>query len=895
MINPSLLLAAAGLLAQVAHAGPGSDSQPVINQLTSQNGQVAAIPNWNVQSTAKVGSDLGKLSTPGVDTSSWHHTKLSRCTLMGCLLDAGVYNDGQLWFSENLKGVDGNQFKVPWVYLNEFGLPPPEEGQHFLLETHGITSEADIFLNGQQIANKTFQAGSYGGHTYDITAAAKDHNALVVQVHPTVYAYNLAIGFVDWNPYPPDNGTGVWRDIEVRQTGAVSVGPLSVLVDLPLPAGAKDAKVTVRGEAVNRGKNDVDFRATAVVSDPAGNAICTLWQDLKLKAGERRVVQFEQTIKRPQIWWPRQWGEQPLYSAKFEATIGGSLSDRRQTTFGIRSVTSAINQYNDTQFSVNGQPFQVIGSGYNTDQFLRWDGDYFRKIVDYVLDLGQNTIRLEGKMEQPELYEIADRAGLMLIAGWECCDKWESFEYNHDLALNPPPVWDDREYGIARYSMAHEASAMQPHPAMLAFLIGSDYSPDARATRNYIEALQQAGWQVPIIGAASAREPAVIKSGMKMNGPYDWVPPNYWHDVHDTRILQEQRYGSAFGFGSELGAGVGTPELGSLKKFLSEGDLNDLWQNPDKGLYHMSNADSQFHDRKVYNAALFARYGKPSSLDDYLLKAQLSDYEATRAQFEGYASRWNAARPATGVIYWMLNNAWPGLHWNQFDRYLRAAGSYFGSKVGSRAEHAAYDYVSKDVWLINRLLDRSGKRTVEVEVLGLDGKSRSKQTLEADIGPNSAKAIGKVQGLDKIDGVVFLRLLLKDGEAVLSRNVYWLGSRNDELDWAKSDWWYTPTTKYADYTSLSKLARAQVATRAARAQDDGPLIVTLENKAAVPAFFVSANLVDEHGEDVTPVIWSDNYVTLWPGETLSLEARTKGRAAKVQVKGYNVDAGEVAL
>lgn len=882
----SLLLAAAGL----ATASAGGD-QPHL--LTNGPGQSAAIPRWDIQSTAKTGTDLAKLSATGVDTSSWHHTTQSRCTLMGCLLDAGVYKDSELWFSENLKSFDGSQFQVPWVYRNEFFLPAPKDGQHFLLETNGISSEADIFINGQQIANSTFQAGSYAGHVYDITAAAQEKNAIVVQVHPTVYAYDLAVGFVDWNPYPPDNGTGVWRDINVRQTGQVSMGPLSVLVDLPLPAGEKDAEVKVRAEAKNRGNSDVTFRANAAVSDPDGKVICHLWQDVSLKAGESRVVEFKQTVPHPQVWWPRQWGGQPMYRAEVDFVVKDSCSDRRETTFGIRSVTSAINQYNDTMFSVNGHPFQVIGAGYNADQFLRWDGRYFADIVEYMFDMGMNTIRLEGKMEQPELYEIADRAGLMIIAGWECCDKWESFEYNHDLALNPPPVWDDREYGIARYSMAHEAQVMQPHPAMLAYLIGSDYSPDERATRGYIEALQAAGWQVPILGSASFREPAVIKSGMKMEGPYDWVPPNYWHDVSGAP-KREERFGSSFGFGSELGAGVGTPELGSLRKFLNDSDLEDLWKNPDKGLYHMSNADSQFHDRKVYNAALFARYGKPSSLEDYLMKAQLSDYEATRAQYEGYASRWSAERPATGLIYWMLNNAWPGLHWNQFDKYLRAAGSYFGTKTGARPEHVAYDYVSKDVWLINRSLDRSGKRTVEIEVLGLDGKVLHQQKLEAETEANKAASIGHVEGLEDVEGVVLLRLLLKDGDSVLSRNVYWLGGSIDELNWDESDWWYTPTTKYADYTALSSLSPADVAVTTTRGKDG--VQVSLENKSDVPAFFVSVGLVDGEGQDVNPTIWSDNYVTLWPGEKMDLIGTTKGGdARKVQVKGFNVKAAEVGI
>lgn len=121
-----------------------------------------------------------------------------------------------------------------------------------------------------------------------------------------------------------------------------------------------------------------------------------------------------------------------------------------------------------------------------------------------------------------------------------------------------------------------------------------------------------------------------------MDGPYDWVPPVYWYG---------DEKGAAFGFGSKLGAGVGTPELGSLMKFMSPDDMETLWTEPDAGLYHMSNDGSPFHDQSIYNKGPYARYGEPSSIEDYIAKCQMADYEATRAQFEAYSTRQNASRP----------------------------------------------------------------------------------------------------------------------------------------------------------------------------------------------------------------------------------------------------------
>jgi exo-1,4-beta-D-glucosaminidase len=326
---------------------------------------------------------------------------------------------------------------------------------------------------------------------------------------------------------------------------------------------------------------------------------------------------------------------------------------------------------------------------------------------------------------------------------------------------------------------------------------------------------------------------------------------------------------------------VGTPEIGSLKKFLSKSDLDDLWTKPQKGLYHMSTNVSSFFDRHIYDKGMFNRFGKPTDLDDYLLKAQMMDYEATRAEYEGYAIKWNYGRPATGLIYWMLNNAWPSLHWNQFDYYLHPGGSYFGTKVGARIEHVAYHYNQREVYLINHSLDQSGARTVDIELMSLDGKTIAKKTVSANTVPNTSKSIAAVPGMEKLQGAAFLRLILQGDGQVLSRNVYWVSDKLDELNWDHSSWFSTPVSSFANFKALNNLDTASVS--ASATASGSTLTVTLENTASVPAFFIRLNLVASDGEDVVPVFWSDNYVTLWPHESLEL------------VVGYPEGAGDVSV
>ncbi|KAI0139665.1 glycoside hydrolase family 2 protein [Pestalotiopsis sp. NC0098] len=857
--------------------------------------QPKLISSWDIQSSAKTGQDVAALSVAGVDVSSWYHIDASRCTLMGCLIGAGVYQDADLFFSENLNSVDESQFSVPWVYRYEFAAnPSASQQQHFFLENNGITSKADVYVNGLQIANSSAQVGSYAGHIYDITSHVAQDNAIAIQVYPTDYNYDFALGFVDWNPSPPDNGTGVWRDVFIKQTGPVTLSPLRVTTDFKLPAGDNPASVTLLSTVQNLEDSEITFQVESTILANDTDAVLQT-QSFSYTVGplSSMDINLTHTVPEPAIWWPKAWGEQPLYTAKLSLCVDNATSDAVEKNFGIRKVTSSLNQFNDTSFSINGNAFQVLGGGYSSDMFLRWDSAKFTTQAGYMLDLGLNTVRLEGKNEHPELYDIADRMGLMVLPGWECCDKWEAWSYNEDLAVKDE--WTDDDYSTANASMRHEVAMLQSHPSVLGYLIGSDYWPDDKATAIYLQAFEDFDWQNPIIASASLRgyPEQLGSSGMKMAGPYDWVPPNYWYDVSDT----EDHLGAAFGFGSELGAGVGTPEFGSLKKFLTEADLNDLWQQPDKALFHMSTNVSSFSNRQIYNDALWARLGAPMCLDDYLLKAQMMDYEATRAQFEGYSAYRDAERPATGMIYWMVNNAWPSLHWNLFDYYLHPAGSYFGAKMGSRIEHIAYDYAESSVYLINHSIDRRGSRSVAVDAIDLNGNSVYSTTLTMATQPYTSKSVLVIPAMTSNTTVVFLRLVLKDDEAaVLSRNVYWLAPTVDTLAWDNSTWYHTPVTDYANYTALDTLQPANVTVSATEcAAGDGATVV-LENRSDVPAFFVSLNLVHGAGGDVLPVTWTDNYVTLWPGETLEVQVNSPDtNAASIAVRGKNVAAFQIPI
>jgi exo-1,4-beta-D-glucosaminidase len=882
------------LLLPFCRAQYTSSSSPIV----SAAGDTSILSGWRLHSTKNLSASIEDLSQPGYDVFSWYHAP-ARGTVFAALIENGVYNETELFFSDNLlQIVDYSVFSDPWMYREEFTVNV-RQGQHYFLQTHGITSRAAIHINGKLIADENTQVGAYGGLKYDITGAVQSGtNVILIKAYPTNYLRDFAMGFVDWNPYPPDNGTGFWRYIEIMQTGPVSISTPRVKTDFAYP-WQSIVTITVKVDVANHDSQPINASILAEIRSSDGSHQLTTTQPVYLAPRERSTVPITLILHDPQIWWPATWGSQPLYTVNttISTSPANTPSSSSSTRFGIRSLTTTLNAHNDTQFLINSSPFLVLGAGYTSDIFYRFKPTHLRKQLQLVLDMGLNTIRLEGKQEHPELYDLADEMGIMVLAGWECCDKWEGWTYN-DEAVGEK--WSSEDYGVAEKAMRHEAEMMQAHPCILGFLVGSDFWPDERATALYVGALEEMDWPNPIVASAAKRgyPELLAPGGMKMEGPYDWVPPNYWYR-HGGEL------GAAGGCGSELGAGVGTPELSSLRKFLSVEDMDDLWMNPYKGLYHMSTNVSSFYDRRIYNDGLFGRYGNVSSLIEYLWKAQVMDYEATRAQVEANAVRKVAARPATGMVYWMLSGAWPNLHWQLFDYYLAGAGAYYGVKVGARMEHVVWDYEGKEVWVVSQALDTSGMRNVSMQLIGLDGTLMGQKSVVQEGAPNTATSVGEVPGWENVTDVAFLKLVLRDGEGEeLSRNVYWLSKEDDVLDWENSDWYFTPVAEYANLTTLFGMQNASVTASVGGVDDAGEgsrkMTVILENTGEVPAFFVRLSLVSGNGgekQDLVPVMFDDNYVTLFAGEKVEYGVRWKGQSERltVEVSGVNVAMQEVRV
>ena len=873
------------LLAGMSLACAGSTFAPT--RVEGGAGSATAIAHWQIQSSAKAQENGAKVSLPGFSTDGWYPVS-GRATVMAGLLENGKYEN--VFYSDNLRTVEepdasGTMFVIPWWYRTEFTVTDGAQTTHTLLRINGMIPSADVWLNGQAIAEHPAVAGAYTVHEIDVTHWVHvGTNTLALRVHPGDPRTSLSIGWVDWNPTPPDNNMGPWRGVEIVRTGPVQIRFPHVTSTLSLPDLAR-ASLVVKLEARNLDMSAAhDATITGVVAG------ISLRRTIHLAPGETQPVLFSPKtdpaldLRHPQVWWPVGMGAHPLYRLEMNAVVDGATSDQASATFGIRTVSSQLTRQGYVQFVVNGKPLLIRGAGWAPDMFLRDDPKRMEAEFSYILNLGLNTIRSEGKLEDARFYDLADRDGIMILAGWECCDKWES------AARTGGEPWDAADEKVAAASMASEARLLRNHPSVIGFLIGSDNAPPPAIAKMYVDTLHAEDWPLPIIAAAVPQGTAETgPSGMKMEGPYGWVPPAYWY---------ADKLGGAFGFDSEVSAGASIPPLDDLARMLSPRELEALWKDPEARQYHASAAWSVFAKITSFDSALAERYGAARSLEDYVAKAQLENYDNVRAQFEAFNAHMDAAKPATGVIYWMLNNAWPSLHWHLYDYFLNPAGAYFGARMANEPLHIQYSYDTRAIMLVNHTLTSEQGLRASIRVHNLDGSVPYERRLQnIDLGGNSSRQLAILPALAGLSRTYFIELELAAAKGKpISRNVYWLSTQTDELDWAHSNWYLTPVSRYADLTPLQTLPAATSEIRANSrlegAETIATVTLTVPPSSRTVALFQHVSIKrSAGGELMLPVLWSDNDVTLWPGESVTLTARFATSGAEtpvVEVSGWNV-------
>jgi exo-1,4-beta-D-glucosaminidase len=844
---------------------------------------------WRLQSSCKVKAGGDVISSRSFQPKGWYKTSVPT-TVLAAQVASGEFADP--YFGMNLRKIPGTTYpvaaqfaKLPmspdspyacsWWYRTEFVVPRTQTKRSAALHFEGINYRANVWLNGKQLADKKDVAGAYRTYDFDVTSAVvpAGFNVLAVEVFaPT--ENDLGINWVDWNPAPPDKDMGLWSDVYLTTGGPVVLRNPMVATHLP-EADATTAELTIETELRNTTDKPVSGVLRAATKDPN----IAIQQTVSLAAGETKTIRltpdaFNQLrVSNPKLWWPVQMGTPNLIMLNLQFLVGKVLSDEQHVRFGIREITSELDASKHRVFRINGKRLLIRGGGWAPDMMLRRSPEKLRAEFAYVRDMNLNTIRLEGKMESEDFFNLADEMGVLVMAGWCCCDIWEQWD-----------KWNDDHLQIATASLRSQALRLRSHPSVLVWLYGSDNPPPANVERAYVDVLKQTDWPNPSLSSASDTPTTVTGvSGVKMTGPYDYVPPAYWYVDHD-------KHGGAYGFNTETSPGPAVPPVTSLRKMLPP---DHMW--PIDEFWNFHAGASEFKNMDNYNRGMDAVYGPASNVNEYATKSQAMAYAGERAMFEAYSHN---KYTSTGVIQWMLNNAWPSTIWHLYDYYLQPAGGYYGTKKANEPVHISYSYDDRGVVAVNsRYVPVSGL-TATVHVYDFDLNEKFKHEQKLDLDPDSTKAVVSLPEIPADpNGVYFVDLRLTDATGkIVSSNFYWLSQQPPTFDWEKTKFVSTPVSSDENMTALNRLPRVRLqATAGPDGAKRNAVRVTLHNPSKNLAFQVHVGVRNVKGDsEILPVMWDDNYFVLLPGERKSVTAHYLSpnpalQGAHVLVDGWNIE------
>jgi exo-1,4-beta-D-glucosaminidase len=775
----------------------------------------------------------------------------------------------------NMPMAEDSPYRCGWWYRTEFAAPAAAHaGDRAWLHFGGINYRGDVWVNGHKVANTTQVAGAYRTYDFDVTEFLKPgKNVLAVEAFaPT--EKDLGINWVDWNPCPPDKDMGLWGAVDLVTTGAVTLRSPLAVTHFP-DASLGTAELTVYADLYNAS----DHAVKGVLEGTAAGV--KFEQPVELAAHEDKSVSFmpeqfaQLRIRDPKPWWPRQMGDPHLERLTMRFRDQGEITDEQSVDFGIREITSELTANGSRLFRVNGKPILIRGAGWSQDMLLRTDEHRLRDQFRLVEDMNLNTIRLEGKLETEDFFHLADHDGILVMLGWCCCDHWEHWK-----------DWTSDDLTIATASLRSQMLRLRHHASLLVWLNGSDNAPPKNVERAYLDVEAETHWPNPIISAASSQVTAGGGlNGVKMTGPYDYVAPSYWY--------VDKQNGGAYGFNTETSPGPAIPSLASREKFLSD---PQAWPPTADWSYHYGGGE--FKDLKVLDSSMAAVYGKPQSAADYERISQTMEYDSERAMYEAYSRN---KYTSTGVIQWMLNNAWPSMIWHLYDYYLEAGAGYFGTKKACEPVHIQYSYDDRTIVVVNSTYQRVVGLHASVEVHNTVWKELYKQEAAVDAGVDSSQIVLTLPENLYTDAerTFFIDLKLIDAAGkVVSRNFYWVPGTLTTFDWSRTDYTHTPAARHEDLTSLASLPAAKVVASAVieKTSRGREVRVELQNPSAALAFQVSAAVRTNKGELIAPVIWSDNWIELVPGEKRVLTAllpESGADAPMVEIGSWNAGSQHV--
>jgi hypothetical protein len=826
---------------------------------------VTLTSGWRLQDVAKVPEPSAQVSSASFDASGWYAATVPG-TVLTTLVNNHVYPEPLYGENERPEIIPESLAHTSYWYRTVVRVPRTYRDRHVWLNFDGINYSAEVWVNGAQVGTIR---GAFVRGIFDITAHVIPGQQAVVAVlvtpqpHPGVpHEHTIrdgvgqnggitaldgptllsTIGW-DWLDAVRDRDTGIWQKVSLSATGPVVLKDPFVTTDLPLPK-TDSSDFTVQATV----ENVTDKPISGVVRGTIENIIFQRSVTLALHAVQQISFDAKNTpalhIDHPRLWWPAGYGEQNLYRLHLEFHSGPAVSDSHDVDFGVRKIGYSVPGTDTLTISVNGVPIFIRGGDWGLDEALkripraRLDAEIrLHKLAN--LNLIRNWV---GQSTGEDFYELCDKYGLLV---------WDEF-------FQPTPNDGPDPTDIPTYiaNVRDKILRYRNHPSIVLWCARNEGDPPPEidaALRTLLAEVDPTRLYWP----NSTDGP-----GVRSHGPYYWRAPREFYTVTDDF------------FKTETGS-ISVPTLESIHGMMPQKDwetIDDDWAAHDlaKGNQHGD----------LFPLILAGRYGAFRNLADFVRKAQMANFEAFRAMYEGR----NALlfHPTTAVITWMSNPAQPSFVWQLYHYDLEPMSSYFAVMHASELIHIQFNEATGDVQVINNKPEPVNDLLAHVAVYNLDGSLSWEHETKLTADPDVATDLGPIDFPAAVSSVHFIKLDLRDAAGqLISTNFYWRALPGDP----------------DDLTALNQLPMVKLTANVEMPKENAAgqrrLRVLLHNPTKSIALMAHVQLRRKSGERVLPVFYSDNYVSLVPGETKAIEVEAaasefKGEASLIVVDGWNV-------
>jgi hypothetical protein len=804
--------------------------------------------SWKLQRANFISATGESLSKPDFQDSDWLIATVPG-TVLTSYLNTGAIPDPN--FGQNQLHISDSYFHSDFWYRTEFTAPAQNRHQMAWLNFDGINWKAEVYLNGEKLGR--IEGGFMRGR-FDVTGklVPGKTNALAVRIDKNVTpgstkqktfetpgknggalgsdnpTYHATIGW-DWIPTVRGRDIGIWGDVFLTLPEAVTIEDPFVFAKLPLP-DISTADVTIAAEVVNH--HDRTFNG--VLRGKIGDI--SFDQRVKLAANERKRITLDSTtvpalrLKNPKLWWPVGYGDPYRYDVQLTLEAGGKTLDKKSLKAGLRQMTYS-EEGGALKIWINGRRFTARGGNWGFgESMLRYRSREYDAAVRYHREMNFTMIRnWVGQIGDEAFWEACDRHGIVVWQDFWLANPWDG----------PEP--DDNALFLS--NVKDLVLRIRNHPSIGIYCGRNEGFPPPPLEEGIRKILGELHPGLHYIPSSADK----VVSG---HGPYQAMPLQFYFRAADTKLH------------SEIGA-PNIPSIDSVRLMMPE---SALWpQALDWGLHDFCLQGAQ--GGAGFRAIIENKYGGATNAEEWIRLAQFVNYDTYRAIFEAQS------RYRMGVFLWMSHPCWPSFVWQTYDYYFEPTAAYFGCKKGSEPLHIQWNCLEETIEVVNYSAGNVAGLKAQVEILNMDGSRKDLKTVELDSREDSTVSCIKMAYPAGLTPVHFLRLTLMRGSETISSNFYLRSLQND------------------DFRAVRELPapKVQAETAVERKNDLWTLTTHLRNNTALPALMVRLKAVREKtGDRILPVIYSDNYIALMPGESRTIvtevnETDTRGEKPAIVV------------